>query len=114
MLVPVTLQLQVVPDEWTRLPPFVPGERDVWAVHGDAVVKVTLRTGELIISARKAAELMHWFGADLRRHAEAAAELVRRLGSLDAAYPADPSLAAALRNGNSYRFASGGVVISEQ
>ena len=104
------LQLQVIPDEWTRLPPFTPGKRDVWAVHGDAVIKITLRTGELVITAAQARQLAGSY-TELQHKAEIIAELARELGTLDPVLPADPALAAAVRNGNSYRFAPGGLVV---
>src|SRR5215467_7043547 len=109
MLVPVSaVQLAIIPDEWTGLPVFVPGERDLWKIdHDSAVVRVTVRAGEFIIPAAKAMELLAKISGDAARKAEVFAEMVRR--GIDPLTPAVP--AHRLEPGNTYRFHSGGVVV---
>lgn len=116
MLVPVSqVELQVIPDEWTGLPPFTPGERYLPA----GTIRVVTSKDEIVIPAA----VIRACGPELLRDVETVAELVRRLGTLAPArpagtdaygnsYPKPPDhLIHAVRNGNGYRFASGGLVV---
>lgn len=106
------IQLQVIPDEWTGLPAFVPGERDVL---GDDVWTFTGRPGELVIPAARARELaaasadlkhLIWLGLIDHDGNPVPAVPAGQDAYGNSYYAATPPVAA----GNSYQFASGGIV----
>ena len=115
MLVPVNPgRLQVIPDAWTDLAPYAPGETG----EPGELIRVRLRDGELIIPVTKARQLCGRY-APMPSRAEDIAELIRQLGTLDPARPAGQdaygnsyyAVIPPVAVGNSYRFASGGIVV---